>query len=881
MINPFLYVSKGLELIESGQFSEAEKSILEGISEYKKVKDNDGVTYALGRLGFCYEKAGLEDKAKEIYEKAVDLGTDIPATYCNLISILTLQGDLDRAFKVADIYQRNCPTDIQNPAQELFIQLSSFLIRDKKKVEAVKLLQRTLQYFPIDKYPSLFWQIRGLIGFAFEKAGDLESAMKLYREAIDEGSFDQNTFQRYLINLEKLKEFSTAVKFSEIALKIQKDVAWEADLKKRLQRLKLKTGQISKTSPKQVIEDYSIKRGAKYISLVRQVQFTPQLSHLVVDGKFFYGITGGKTPKLFCYRVETQERVWETALEGDPGGLTIANNRLIALTREGVIGGGHTKFFFFDLTGKSIAVQQIPDVFSEVSAYRDRLYAGCRDGKLYAFTTDGVLLWNYGLKNTQDQTDDNYSRPCPYYVSAGKDIVAFSSYGSLYVLNYNGKLLFQWNVPSLKETINVKSVSATISMPGGPISDLEVVPNSRKVLVSSQSKIIEIADGKVTRVVDTSPDCIFRIHISDNDVIYACGFDHALIIVNGEVQKKLLVSGLCDFSSNPTANRLAVWAGNKLSILSYSGVLLTEIEFVKTIHNVYIFNNGQILVATRYAILFDSNIKNIYTKPQVTTDQTPGELANGQLQPRFLEKVKPIEEDGFPIRWLEEHKISLEKGKAFYLGRDGKELTIEQTALQHYHQKGFIGGWTENNYWWEIMALLFWDVIFAKIPGTYTPQFGEFPSKLQDMPLDFFAPGFYLRRKKLIERRFQELNSTKFFGLVKKTYDSELRYSFQTNFGKPCRPIEDWNKYPFELLSLASQNLQKEQLTLILKRLLENFSENRKGLPDLFLINTLGKPLFVEVKAEKEKIADHQKDWHQFIKDVVNADMEICRVIDT
>jgi tetratricopeptide (TPR) repeat protein len=881
MVYPFEYVSKGLALLETGKFFEAEKFIMKGVSEYEKVNDKGGVEYALGRLGFCYEKSGFMDKAQKTYEKAVNLGTNIPATYSNLIPILTFKGDLDRAFEIADLYQFRCLGNLQNTAHELFIHLSSRLIREGKKEAALTLLSRTINYFPKDSQPSSFWQIRGLIGFAFEKSGDLEEAMKLYRQAIDEGSVDHNTYQRYLINLEKNKEFSTAVKFTEKALKVQKDVAWKADLEKRLLRLKQKTGQISKSASKQIVEDFLIKRGKNNLSLVKQILFTPQLSRLVVSNNFFYGVTGGKTPKLFCYSVETHDRVWETALDGDPGGLTLIDNHLIASTSEGKIGQGITKLLFFNVDGKLIAAQTLPDLLSETAACSGRLYAGCRNGKLYAFSKEGAPLWSYTLEDYRHQSDEKYSRPCPYYVSAGKEIVAFSSYSTLYVLDTTGKMLYQWNVPYLNETVNGKGFQVTFSMTGGPISDLRVFFDSKKILISSHSTIFEIKDGKITNKINTSPENINNIQILDDDSIGACGFEQALIIKDGKIKKKIPVTGICELTSNLNANRLAIWFSNQLKVLTYSGVLISEVEFVKNIHNVHIFDNGIMLVATRYAILFDSALKKP-DSPKLDDSSNPfvEDKTDKTIQPQLLENVRPKNEDGFSIRWLEERKISLGQGKAFYLGVDGHELTIEQIALHNYLKEGFVGGWTENNYWWEIMALLFWDVIFAKIPGTFTPHFGEFPSERQDIPIDFFTLNFYLRRRKLIERRFQELNSTKLFGLVKKTFDSELRDSHKKNYGKPCRPIEDWNKYPLELLSLATQNLQKDQMNLILQRLLENFIENRKGLPDLFLINSAGKPLFVEVKAENEKIADHQKSWHQFIKKVTQIDVEICRVID-
>ena len=73
--------------------------------------------------------------------------------------------------------------------------------------------------------------------------------------------------------------------------------------------------------------------------------------------------------------------------------------------------------------------------------------------------------------------------------------------------------------------------------------------------------------------------------------------------------------------------------------------------------------------------------------------------------------------------------------------------------------------------------------------------------------------------------------------------------------------------------------LSDQQIIRIMRRLLENFNENRRGLPDLFLVDQSGKPRFVEVKAEDEKVADHQLVWLSFLKDQVEVPVEICCVV--
>lgn len=499
------------------------------------------------------------------------------------------------------------------------------------------------------------------------------------------------------------------------------------------------------------------------------------------------------------------------------------------------------------------------------------MFAGCRNGKLYAFSTNGKSLWSYTVPDSEKEPESPYFRPCPYYVAAGEDVVVFSSFENVFVLNPQGKLLYRWNTPEQKRTTKTEMFTMTISTGPGAIRALTTAKTGKQILIASDNGIFELVDGKVMQQVKPKVDIIHSIAISPPGNLWAISAaDRVILFENGKQAGGFPLKGFGRVHFNRTANRIIGWAGKNISIATYSGTLLAEVEFVKDIHFAECLDNGRIVIGTRYIIYLDT------TSQLITQVPTPTESKS--------EQEKSIEllvqdESGIPLNWIEAKKISVGPGKSIFQGSHGQEYTIEQVALEHYRSKGYQGAWTENTYWWEIMALLFWDVIFAKIPGTFTPQFGEFPSKMQDMPQDFFKPEFYTRRKGLIEKRIQSFTSSKLFGLVKTSLEDELRTAYKRNYKKPCRPIEDWGLYSLDILLFSLKILTPDQILLIMRRLLENFNENRRGLPDLFLANSSGKPKFVEVKAEKEKIAEHQNSWLMFIKNRVGIPVEICRVI--
>ena len=162
--------------------------------------------------------------------------------------------------------------------------------------------------------------------------------------------------------------------------------------------------------------------------------------------------------------------------------------------------------------------------------------------------------------------------------------------------------------------------------------------------------------------------------------------------------------------------------------------------------------------------------------------------------------VRPAEEDGLPVRWFEGDKTGRWNGEGPLPGRDDRAVTIEQLALEQYKQLGFEGLWSENEYWWTIMSLLYWDVLFARLPDVFSPELGAFPGPLQDMPRDLFTGQFFSRRQDLIRRREVELRQGSMFGIRKPNPETDLRNSFARHQGMPCRSA-NWDRFSVDQLA--------------------------------------------------------------------------------
>jgi hypothetical protein len=210
------------------------------------------------------------------------------------------------------------------------------------------------------------------------------------------------------------------------------------------------------------------------------------------------------------------------------------------------------------------------------------------------------------------------------------------------------------------------------------------------------------------------------------------------------------------------------------------------------------------------------------------------------------------------------------KGKAKY-DLEGNKLFVEQVAMNYFEKEGYNSIWSENHYWWELMMLLFWDIIFAKTKGAVEtansgylePNTDEFNKlfdvfvKTNGMPADLFSDEFYNRRKDLINNRIKELKNKDIGEVIKKNY--------KTHSGENCRLIENWDKFSLDELLIVSKYINTNNFLEILKRLLKNISNNRSGFPDLIIYNEQ-KISFVEVKSKNDSMSDNQVEWKSFFE---------------
>lgn len=190
-------------------------------------------------------------------------------------------------------------------------------------------------------------------------------------------------------------------------------------------------------------------------------------------------------------------------------------------------------------------------------------------------------------------------------------------------------------------------------------------------------------------------------------------------------------------------------------------------------------------------------------------------------------------------------------GKAQFALSDGFEGTVEEIALHFYEQQGWRGVWTENHFWWMALALLFWDVYFADVPGAWDPMLRQ-TGVAADMPRDLFQPEFFANRAPLIKARLAALQTADVV--------AELSRIHREQYGKPCRIIEGWDRFGLPVLQAVLARMPRAALLQLLHRLLQDFNHHRRGLPDLVLYRDAA-VAFIEVKGPRDKVTPEQETW--------------------
>jgi tetratricopeptide (TPR) repeat protein len=448
---PFDTIAEAQAAWQAIHLVRAEKLFEEGIDAYKH-SEPDGVDFALGRYGAFLLDQDRVDDALRVLEQAIERKTDIPAIWSDYMRIMSDRRDID-AFKRAVGLMAGAVKHHVEP--EFVLAHARRADRAGASAFAEAVARWVVDTAVGDGDKNGRWAAVGDLGHILERAGRLDEAVTLWRDAFDEGSRDPDTAGRLSMQLERTKDYAAAMAVIREALTRGLPASVEESLRKRLARCESKTaGKAPSKEGKPDVAAYSIRRGSTLFEPMFQIRLKPPIKALELLGNVARCLlTATESSTLVDIDLANGKplrRVDDLPLLGDTR--FAQDGRGIGILRTAAIGKGPTLLRFIDAEGVVAAESSVPDATSEIAMGPDVWYIGCRNGLLYGFGFDGRQHWAWETPGSKDYDENAYFRPCPYYVASQQSFAVVASMGNVYAVAPNGKTLWHAELPNERQT---------------------------------------------------------------------------------------------------------------------------------------------------------------------------------------------------------------------------------------------------------------------------------------------------------------------------------------------------------------------------------------------------------------------------------------------
>ncbi len=279
---PFDSIAQAEQAWQAGDLARAEKLFEVGIAAYER-EEPDGLDFALGRCGAFLLAQGRRDEAAHVLEQAIEQKTDIPAIWSDYLRIVVDRRDID---SLKGGVERMAASVRYRIEPEFLLVHARRADREGATTFAEQVTRWIIERSAREGDKEGRWAAIGDLGRILERAGHLDQAVKLWREAFDEGSCDSDTASRLSMHLERAKNYAGAMLVIREALTRRLSASVEESLRKRLARCEEKTADRGpgKTSKRADVAAYSVRRESALFEPVFQVRLKPSVKGLgVVD----------------------------------------------------------------------------------------------------------------------------------------------------------------------------------------------------------------------------------------------------------------------------------------------------------------------------------------------------------------------------------------------------------------------------------------------------------------------------------------------------------------------------------------------------------------------------------------------------------------------
>jgi outer membrane protein assembly factor BamB len=411
------------------------------------------VDFALGRYGAFLVERGRKDAAARVFEEAIERKTDIPAIWSDYLRLVADRRDFD-LFKRS---MERMAASVKDRVEPEFV-LAYARRADR---EGAADFAKAVAGWVVDRARSEGddagrWEGIGDLGRIMERGGRVDEAVKLWRGAFNEGSRDPNTASQLSMRLERARDYRGAVAVIREALTRGLPANVEESLRKRLARCENNTADTSgtKTHKRPDVAAYSVRRESSLFKPIFQIRLKPAITDVELVGQTARCLLASKESSTlvdidFATGLEIR-RVENLPLLGDAW--FAPDGRGIGICRTGAVGHGPTLLRFLGANGHLAAESSVPDATSEIALGPDLWYVGCRNGCLYAFGFDGKQRWVWEIPGSKEYDNNYYFRPCPYYVASQQSFAAVASFGNIYAVSPNGKIVWHVALPNERQT---------------------------------------------------------------------------------------------------------------------------------------------------------------------------------------------------------------------------------------------------------------------------------------------------------------------------------------------------------------------------------------------------------------------------------------------
>lgn len=508
---PFDTIAEAVAAWQANDPTRAGRLFEQGIEAYKR-SEPSGVEFALGRYGAFLLDLGRKDEALRILKQAIDRKTDIPAIWADYLRILSDRRDLDGFKRGIELMAVAVKSRVE---PEIVLVHARRADREGAPAFAEAIAQWVAEKAASDGDKEGRWAAIGDLGRILERAGRLDEAVNMWRDAIDEGSRDPDTTGRLSMHLERTKDYATATAVIREALNRGLPASVEESLRKRLARCESKAaGKVPSKVGKSDVAAYSVRRGSTLFEPIFQTRLKISIRDLELIGNTARCLLASKESSTLVDidlgNGSEVRRIDNLPLLGDTW--FAPDGRGIGIRRTAAVGQGPTLLRFIDPKGRVASESSVPDATSEIALGPDVWYVGCRNGLLYAFGFDGRRRWVWETPGSKGYDESAYFRPCPYYVASQQSFAVVASMGNVYAVAPNGKTLWHAALPNERQT----RWEFTIPLQGGrgneePYGILGLPPNAPRDQVKSAYRRLALATHPDRNPGDSAAADKFRL----------------------------------------------------------------------------------------------------------------------------------------------------------------------------------------------------------------------------------------------------------------------------------------------------------------------------------------------------------------------------------